>query len=69
MRLLLALNKSDMLKAVMTLCKTSGHCYLVYVNCSAYDVVCVACNKFYQVRWFNICLMVNIDSKIGRLSD
>lgn len=46
-------------KAVMTLCKTSGHCYLVYVNCIAYDVVCVACNKFYQVRWFNICLMVN----------
>ena len=50
----------------MTLCKTSGHCYLVYVNCIAYDVVCVACNKFYQVRWFNICLMVNIDSMIGR---
>ena len=46
-------------KAVMTLCKTSGHCYLVFVYCIAYDVVCVACNKFYQVRWFNICLMVN----------
>ena len=43
----------------MTLCKTSGHCYLVFVYCIAYDVVCVACNKFYQVRWFNICLMVN----------
>ena len=53
----------------MTLCKTSGHCYLVFVYCIAYDVVCVACNKFYQVRWFNICLMVNIDSMIGRLSD
>ena len=43
----------------MTLCKTSGHCYLVFVYCIAYDVVCVACNKFHQVRWFNICLMVN----------
>ena len=40
----------------MTLCKTSGHCYIVFVYCIAYDVVwspVTSSTKLDGLRWLN----------------